>query len=101
MLLEDAPLDLLATLGPLMQRLSQAVKQVPGVARTHFGRWNDGSAHFHMHALARPAGMMRARGVNLAYWDDVLHPLEPGLQAEKIRIVAAAMAAGGGLDLTG
>lgn len=54
-LLEDAPLDLLATLGPLLQRLSQAVKEVPGVARTHFGRWNDGSAHFHLHALARPA----------------------------------------------
>ena len=34
------------------------------------------------------------------YWDDVLPPLEPELQAENIRIVAAAMAAGGGEDLT-
>ncbi|OLT35325.1 hypothetical protein BJF82_00755 [Kytococcus sp. CUA-901] len=100
-LLEDAPLEVLAALGPLMQRLSNAVKQVPGVARCHFGRWNDGSAHLHLHALARPAGMMRARGVNLAYWDDVLPPLEPRLQAENIRIVARAMAEGGGKDLTG
>ena len=99
-LLEDAPLEVLAALGPLMQRISNAVKAVPGVARCHFGRWNDGSAHLHLHALARPAGMMRARGVNLAYWDDVLPPLELELQAENIRLVAAAMAAGGGEDLT-
>lgn len=99
-LLEDAPVELLVTLGPVLQRLSNAVKQVPGVARTHFGRWNDGSAHFHLHALARPAGMMQARGVNLAYWDDVLPPLDPSMQGEHIRIVAAAMAAGGGEDLT-
>lgn len=44
--------------------------------------------------------MMRARGVNLAYWDDVLPPLEPELQQANIRTVAAAMAAGGGEDLT-
>ena len=53
--LDTAPLDVLATLGPLMQRINVAVKSIPGVARTHFARWGDGSEPFHMWALARPA----------------------------------------------
>ena len=70
--LEDAPIELLTTLGPLLQRVSAAVKAIPGVARCHFARWGDGSEHFHMWALARPAGMMQGRGAMLAFWDDVL-----------------------------
>ena len=70
--LDTAPLDVLATLGVLMQRINIAVKQIPGVARTHFARWGDGSEHFHMWALARPEGMMQGRGPMLAFWDDVL-----------------------------
>ena len=70
--LDDAPLDVLAALGPLMQRLSGAVKSIPGVARAHFARWGDGSEHFHLWALARPLGMMQGRGAMLAFWDDVL-----------------------------
>ncbi|QTX05759.1 hypothetical protein [Agromyces archimandritae] len=95
-LLEDAPVELLAGLGPLMQRISEAVKLVPGVARCHFGRWNDGSAHLHLWALARPAGMMQGRGAMLAFWDEVLPPLEPELAETNNRIVAEALAAGGG-----
>ena len=94
--LEDAPLDLLTTLGPLLQRLSAAVKSVPGVARTHFSRWGDGSEHFHLWALARPLGMMQGRGAMLAFWDDVLPPLPEDLQREHLRVVATAMAEGGG-----
>jgi hypothetical protein len=33
-LLEDEPLDLLVTLGPVLQQLSNAVKSIPGVARS-------------------------------------------------------------------
>ena len=52
--------------------MNAAVKSIPGVARTHFSRWGDGSEHFHLWALARPAGMMQGRGPMLAFWDDVL-----------------------------
>ena len=94
--LEDAPIDLLTTLGPLLQRVSQAVKAVPGVARTHFSRWGDGSEHFHLWALARPAGMMQGRGPMLAFWDDVLPTLPDDLMAQHLQVVAEALAAGGG-----
>jgi len=95
-LLEDAPYEVLAAYGPLMQRISQAVKSIPGVARCHFARWNDGSAHLHLWALARPAGMMQGRGAALAFWDDMLPPLPQGMLDEHLRILAHALAAGGG-----
>jgi hypothetical protein len=94
--LEDAPVDLLAGLGPLMQRVSAAVKSVPGVARCHFSRWGDGSEHFHLWALARPAGMMQGRGPMLAFWDDVLPDLPGDLAQEHLRIVAESLADAGG-----
>ncbi|MBB6625882.1 hypothetical protein H5V45_00985 [Nocardioides sp. KIGAM211] len=94
--LDDAPLEVLASLGPLMQRLSVAVKAIPGVARTHFARWGDGSEHFHLWALGRPAGMMQGRGAMLAFWNDVLPPLPDDLAAEHLRVVASSLAAGGG-----
>ncbi|MDT0158046.1 hypothetical protein Q9R19_10470 [Microbacterium sp. ARD32] len=95
-LLENAPHEVLAAYGPLMQRISQAVKSIPGVARCHFARWNDGSAHLHLWALARPAGMMQGRGAALAFWDDMLPPIPVEMGEEHLRIVADALAAGGG-----
>jgi hypothetical protein len=95
--LEDAPVDLLAGLGPLLQRVSWAVKAIPGVARCHFSRWGDGSEHFHLWALARPAGMMQGRGAMLAFWDDVLPDLPGDLQAEHLLVVADSLATGGGV----
>lgn len=94
--LEDAPLEVLTALGPLMQRLSVAVKSIPGVARTHFSRWGDGSEHFHLWALARPAGMMQGRGAMLAFWNDVLPAMPEAMATEHLRIVAESLAAGGG-----
>jgi hypothetical protein len=94
--LSTAPLDVLSTLGPLMQRLSAAVKAIPGVARCHFARWGDGSEHLHLWALARPEGMMQGRGAMLAFWDDVLPVMPADLQAEHLRIVAESLASGGG-----
>ena len=96
-LLEDAPHEVLAAYGPLMQRISQAVKSIPGVARCHFARWNDGSAHLHLWALARPAGMMQARGAVLAFWDGILPAMSNEMSGEHISTVAAALAAGGGV----
>ena len=95
--LEDAPLECSPTLGPLMQRLSAAVKSIPGVARTHFARWGDGCEHFHLWALARPAGMMQGRGAMLAFWDDVLPAMPDGPRSTSTSaIVAESLAAGGG-----
>lgn len=94
--LEDAPLELLSGLGPLMQRVSAAVKSIPGVARCHFARWGDGSEHFHLWALARPAGMMQGRGAMLAFWDDVLPDLPDDLRSEHLQIVAESLASRGG-----
>jgi hypothetical protein len=94
--LEDAPLEVLSALGPLMQRLSVAVKSIPGVARTHFSRWGDGSEHFHLWALARPAGMMQGRGAMLAFWNDVLPAMPEAMATEHLRIVAESLASGGG-----
>lgn len=94
--LEDASVEVLAALGPLMQRVSAAVKSIPGVARTHFSRWGDGSEHFHLWALARPAGMMQGRGAMLAFWDDALPAMPDELRDEHVRIVAESLAAGGG-----
>ena len=94
--LEDAPPHVLAPLGPLLQRLSVALKSIPGVARAHFARWGDGSEHFHMWALARPLGMMQGRGAMLAFWDDVLPDLPDDLKHQHLDIVARALADGGG-----
>ncbi len=99
--LEDAPVELLADLGPLMQRLSAAVKSIPGVARCHFARWGDGSEHFHLWALARPAGMMQGRGAMLAFWDDVLPAMPQELVSDHLRIVAESLAADGGTAFPG
>jgi hypothetical protein len=86
----------LAALGPLMQRVSVAVKSIPGVARTHFARWGDGSEHFHLWALARPLGMMQGRGAMLAFWDDVLPDMPEEMKARHLDIVARSLADGGG-----
>jgi hypothetical protein len=94
--LDDAPIEVLSSLGPLMQRLSAAVKSIPGVARTHFARWGDGSEHFHLWALARPLGMMQGRGAMLAFWDDVLPTMSDEMRDEHLRIVARALADDGG-----
>ena len=81
--------------------MSEAVKSIPGVARCHFARWGDGSEHFHLWALARPAGMMQGRGAMLAFWDDVLPDLPADLAAEHFRVVAESLAAHGGTAFPG
>ncbi len=93
----DAPV--LATMGEVVQRLAGAIQSLDGVARTHFSRWGDGSAHFHLNFLARPLGMMQGRGPMLAFWDDVLPPAEPDLIATNRQLVATKMAEGGGQKL--
>lgn len=94
--LDDAPLEVLTALGPLLQRLSAAVKEIPGVARCHFARWGDGSEHFHLWALARPAGMMQGRGPVLGLWDEVLPAMPEEMVRTHLAVVAEALAERGG-----
>jgi hypothetical protein len=49
--------------------------------------------------MARPLGMMQARGYMLPVWDDVLPPVDPALVATNRKLVADAMAGGGGRSL--
>jgi diadenosine tetraphosphate (Ap4A) HIT family hydrolase len=90
------PAPVAAAMGPLIQRVAVAVGRIPGVARTHFARWGDGSEHFHLWFLARPLGMMQMRGAMLAIWDDLLPRLPEDEQRANTRTVAEALAEGGG-----
>ncbi|WP_051838458.1 hypothetical protein [Streptomyces sp. NRRL WC-3742] len=92
----DLPGELSAALGPMLQRVERAVTSLGGVGRVHVNRWGDGAAHLHLWLIARPAGVMQLRGSTLPLWMDVLPPLPAGVQRERDRRIAAAMAADGG-----
>ncbi|WP_406052306.1 hypothetical protein [Kribbella sp. NBC_00889] len=94
--LDNLPPELTATLGPLIQRVANAIRQIDGVGRTHFSRWGDGSEHFHLWFLARPAGMMQLRGAMIAAWDDVLPKIPDEELTANARLVAAALVEDGG-----
>lgn len=97
--LDNLPPELTATLGPMIQRVAGAIRQIEGVGRTHFNRWGDGSEHFHVWFLARPLGMMQLRGAMIAAWDDLLPPVPPEEFQANARTVAAALSALGGVAL--
>lgn len=88
--------ELVATLGPMIHRLAVAVGRIPGVGRTHFSRFGDGSEHFHVWFLARPLGMQQMRGPMLSVWDDLLPRVPDEEFAANARIVATALAEDGG-----
>jgi diadenosine tetraphosphate (Ap4A) HIT family hydrolase len=94
--LDNLPPELTATLGPMIQRVAGAIRQIPGVGRTHFNRWGDGSEHFHVWFLARPLGMMQLRGAMIAAWDNLLPRVPTEEFQANARTVAAALAAVGG-----
>ena len=97
--LDNLPPELTATLGPMIQRVAGAIRQLEGVGRTHFNRWGDGSEHFHVWFLARPLGMMQLRGAMIAAWDDLLPPVPPEEFQANARTVATALSAQGGVAL--
>lgn len=94
--LDELTSDHLTSLGEVVQRLAGTIRRIEGVGRTHFSRWGDGSAHFHMAFLARPLGMMQMRGAMLAVWDDLLPRVPEAEMTTNLRLVAGAMATGGG-----
>jgi hypothetical protein len=94
--LDNLPPELTATLGAVIQRVAKAIQDIDSVGRTHFNRWGDGSEHFHLWFLARPLGMMQLRGAMIAAWDDLLPKIPEPEHAANARLVAAALAEGGG-----
>ena len=71
--------ELQAELGPLLVRIERAVAAVEGVGRVHIGRWGEGSEHFHLWFMGRPARMPQFMSSFAAIWDDVLPPLPEGV----------------------
>ncbi|TCO12559.1 diadenosine tetraphosphate (Ap4A) HIT family hydrolase [Kribbella steppae] len=94
--LDNLPPALTATLGPMIQRVANAIRLIDGVGRTHFNRWGDGSEHFHLWFLARPLGMMQLRGAMIAAWDDMLPKVPQDEFEANARTVATALSEAGG-----
>ncbi|MGY1495423.1 hypothetical protein ACW4TU_02050 [Streptomyces sp. QTS52] len=103
--LGDLPAARSAELGPLPQRAERAVLAVDGVARVHVNRvhvnrW-DGGAHLRFWLLARPAGLAQLRGMFLALWEELLPPVPESERLRAARLIARALAAGGGTAYVG
>ncbi len=94
--LSGLPAERAAELGVLIQRIERAVGSLDGIGRVHINRWGDGSAHFHLWFIARPAGMLQLRGALLPVWDELLPPVPEEERRETHRRIAAALAAEGG-----
>jgi len=73
--LDNLPPELAADLGPMIQRMSAAIRRIEGVGRTHLSRYGDGSEHFHLWFFARPLGQMQLRGPSLQFWESLLPPV--------------------------
>ncbi|GGV14999.1 hypothetical protein GCM10010495_31320 [Kitasatospora herbaricolor] len=94
--LADLPPARAAELGAMLQRTERAVLSLGGIARVHIDKWGDGAAHLHFWLIARPEGMAQLRGACLPLWNDALPPVPAEEWARTGRLIAAAMAAGGG-----
>jgi len=80
--------ELAAELGPLMLRVERAVRAIDGIARVHIGRWGEGSEHFHLWFLARPAGFPQLASSFAEIWDGVLPPTPDEIWRANLEIVA-------------
>ena len=89
--LDDLPESLARELGPLAQRIERAVRAVGEIGRVHVCRWGDGSEHFHLWFMARPARVPQLVGSFAAIWDDILPPLSEERWRANLAAVAAAL----------
>jgi diadenosine tetraphosphate (Ap4A) HIT family hydrolase len=95
--LPDLRDDLAAELGLLIVRIERAVRAVGEIGRVHVGRWGDGSAHFHVWFMGRPARLPQVRTSFAAIWDDILPPIPEAVWRENLRRVALTLADSGGI----
>ena len=56
-------------------KVQRAVYAIGEIGNVHVCRWGDGSEHFHVWFMARPARIPQLVGSFAAIWDDVLPPL--------------------------
>jgi len=100
--LGDLPTDLAAELGGLMIRVERAISTaLPDIGRVHVCRWGDGSAHFHLWFMARPARLPQTVGSFAAIWDDILPPLPETTWQSNLAAVAIELARTGGTASSG
>src|SRR5580692_3784163 len=84
----DLPPDLAADFGRVVAQVERGILSLGDVARVHLYRWGDGGAHFHVWMLARPLGMLEAKGMMLPLWEDVL----PNVTDDELRAAAETVA---------
>jgi hypothetical protein len=87
----DLPPALQTELGPLLVRVQRAVYAIGGIGNVHVCRWGDGSEHFHMWFMARPARIPQLVGSFAAIWDDVLPRVPDDIWRENLEIVRHAL----------
>ena len=87
----DLPADRAAELGPTMLRVDRAVRSVGHIGNVHVCRWGDGSEHFHVWFMARPARIPQLIGSFAAIWDDVLPPLPDELWEANLALIREAL----------
>jgi hypothetical protein len=90
------PEALRGELGTMIVRLEGAIRSVDGIARVHFHRWGDGSAHFHMWFFGRPAGSVHLLGMGMTMWAEILPPMEREVWDGCMSRIADDLVRGGG-----
>jgi hypothetical protein len=83
----DLPDELAVELGPLLLKVQRAVFAIGDIGNVHVCRWGDGSEHFHMWFMARPARIPQLIGSFAAIWDDVVPPLPQEIWDANVEIV--------------
>lgn len=91
--LHDLPAPLRAGMGELLCRVEAAMTSLGGVGRVHVSRIGDGAEHLHWWFMARPLGLLQARGSFAVEWDDVLPPRPRDAWEADLARVAAALSA--------
>jgi hypothetical protein len=80
----------------LIVRIERAINRLEGIGRVHVCRWGDGSFHFHIWFMARPARLPQVTTSLAAIWDDILPPTPEHVWRENYTLTARALAESGG-----
>jgi hypothetical protein len=87
----DLPEELAVELGPMLLKVQRAVFAIGDIGNVHVCRWGDGSEHFHMWFMARPARLPQLIGSFAAIWDDVVPPVPKDIWNANVEIVRRAL----------
>ncbi len=76
----------------LLVKVQRAVTSIGDIGNVHVCRWGDGSEHFHVWFMARPARLPQLVGSFAAIWDDVLPPLPDDVWQANLDVIRTALA---------